>query len=64
RSALDAARSDGVLLISMSASLSRPLRKLLPTAFGVTLFSCHCFIKDAQFAAQGGTIGFVLTLGD
>src|SRR3546814_19938343 len=53
RSALDAARSDGVLLISMSASLSRPLRKLLPTAFGVTLFSCHCFIKDAQFAAQG-----------
>src|SRR3546814_19428067 len=64
RSALDAARSDGVLLLSMSASLSRPLRKILPTAFGVTLFSRHCFIQeDRKHVVSGKSVSVRVDLG-
>ena len=57
-----AAWSIPVLLNPMPASLSRRLKNLLLVASGCSLFSCHCFIKDAQFAAQGGITGFVLTV--
>src|SRR3546814_4506228 len=40
----------------------RPSRSLFACAYGVLLFSCHCFIKDGQFATQGGIIGFVFTV--
>src|SRR3546814_20551020 len=52
-----------VLLSLSSASPFRPSRSLFAFAYGVLLFSCHCFIKDAQFATQGGIIGFVFTVG-
>jgi hypothetical protein len=58
-SALNAGGSEGVLLDLVSASPIRPRRNLSPFAFRLSLFSCHCFGKDAQFAAQGGTTGFV-----
>src|SRR3546814_8346295 len=51
-----------VLLSLSSASPFRPSRSLFAFAYGVLLFSCHCFIKDAQFATQGGIIGFVFTV--
>src|SRR3546814_3840982 len=51
-----------VLLSLSSASPFRPSRSLFAFAYGVLLFSCHCFIKDAQFATQGGIIGFVFTI--
>lgn len=54
--------SEGVLLKLASASPFRPPRNLSPFAFRLSLFSCHCFGKDAQFAAQGGITGFVLTV--
>jgi hypothetical protein len=46
----------------MSASPFRVSRNLSLFAFRLSLFSCHCFDKDAQFAAQGGITGFVLTV--
>src|SRR3546814_10240558 len=46
-----------VLLSLSSASPFRPSRSLFAFAYGVLLFSCHCFIQDAQFATQGGIIG-------
>src|SRR3546814_7069297 len=51
-----------VLLSLSSASPFRPSRSLFAFAYGVLLFSCHCFIKDAQFSTQGGIIGFVFTV--
>ena len=62
RSASSLRATRRVVFDATTASPSPAWRCPWPIALEVSLFSCHCFSKDAQFAAQDGITGFVLTV--